>query len=253
MIRLHQYPPFGRLPSLSPYCIKVEAYLRMAGRPYEVRVQTNPLRAPRGRMPFIEMGGESVPDSRLILEQLERSGEGSLDRSLSVLERAKSQAFRSLVEQDLIQVILYSRWVDPMGWQVLSREFARLFPIGLRFLAIRVIRRSLLSEADGTGIADFAPEEVYAHGDAMVGALSDELGARSYFLGEELHTIDASVFAFLLTVLETPIPVPIRQSVRSRPNLVSYCERVGERLGFSSGRSTADSHPRVHAAGFGAS
>lgn len=75
MIRLHQYPPAFGLSSLSPFCIKVEAYLRMAGIPFESVPEVNPWKGPRGRMPYIEARGEKIHDSDQILEYLEaRSG-----------------------------------------------------------------------------------------------------------------------------------------------------------------------------------
>lgn len=36
MIKLYQFAPAWDVPNLSPFCVKVETYLRMAGLPYEV-------------------------------------------------------------------------------------------------------------------------------------------------------------------------------------------------------------------------
>lgn len=48
MIRLHQFPPvFGR--NVSPFTLKLETWLRLAGLPYEVIATRNPGRAPKGK------------------------------------------------------------------------------------------------------------------------------------------------------------------------------------------------------------
>lgn len=36
MIELHQFRPFWGLPNASPFCMKVETYLRFRGIPYKV-------------------------------------------------------------------------------------------------------------------------------------------------------------------------------------------------------------------------
>jgi len=48
MITLHQYPGCWELPSLSPFCIKVETYLKMTGIPYKVVVENDPRHGPTG-------------------------------------------------------------------------------------------------------------------------------------------------------------------------------------------------------------
>ena len=35
MIKLFQFPPYWGLPNASPFCMKVETYLRMTGIPYQ--------------------------------------------------------------------------------------------------------------------------------------------------------------------------------------------------------------------------
>ena len=36
MIKLYQFAPAWDVPNLSPFCVKVETYLKMAGLPYEL-------------------------------------------------------------------------------------------------------------------------------------------------------------------------------------------------------------------------
>ena len=50
MIKLHIFGDFGRLPDPSPFCVKVDCYLRMAGLPFEtVAGMDNLQKAPKGK------------------------------------------------------------------------------------------------------------------------------------------------------------------------------------------------------------
>jgi hypothetical protein len=55
MIKLHKFGPVGDVCDASPFCVKVEAYLRLAGLPYDTRSGAQYLRkAPKGKLPYIE-------------------------------------------------------------------------------------------------------------------------------------------------------------------------------------------------------
>ena len=60
-IKLYQFPPALELPNASPFCMKLETYLRMAGLPFESVYTLNLRRAPKGKLPFINDGGTSSP------------------------------------------------------------------------------------------------------------------------------------------------------------------------------------------------
>lgn len=60
MITLHQPPPppGWNVPNMSPFCVKLETYLRMAKLPYQT-APGNPLQAPLGKIPY-EIGRAHV-------------------------------------------------------------------------------------------------------------------------------------------------------------------------------------------------
>ena len=61
MITLYQLARTWDMPNLSHFCVKVETYLRMTGLPYQVTA-TLPIKAPRGKLPFIEDEGKKISD-----------------------------------------------------------------------------------------------------------------------------------------------------------------------------------------------
>ncbi len=64
MITLHPFPRTWGIPNLSHFCVKAETYLRMVKLPYTL-ADSVPLKAPRGKLPFIVDNGKKVADSQL--------------------------------------------------------------------------------------------------------------------------------------------------------------------------------------------
>jgi glutathione S-transferase len=67
MIELHQFSPNWGLPNASPFCMKLETYLRMANLPHQVVYEDKMDKAPKGKMPYIVDQGKKLGDSNLIL------------------------------------------------------------------------------------------------------------------------------------------------------------------------------------------
>ncbi|MGC3250889.1 glutathione S-transferase family protein, partial [Pseudomonas aeruginosa] len=51
MISLFQFPAAFNVPNASPYCLKLETRLRLAGLEYQVKVVSDPRKAPKGKLP----------------------------------------------------------------------------------------------------------------------------------------------------------------------------------------------------------
>lgn len=228
MIELHQYPPIWGLPSLSPFCIKVEDFLKRNQIPYKIVVEHNPARGPKGKMPFIRDftngSNKIVADSTFIIHYLTETyslHSANLDPAL----QAQGLAFQRLIEEHLYFVLLYSRWMDPVGWKVLKQEFTPLFPpiIGPPFLLF--IRRQLKKQAQAQGIGRHRQEEVYEIGRRDLKAISSFLGEKPFLLGDHWTAVDATLYAFLTTILKQPIESELKAAILSHPNLVTYHQR----------------------------
>lgn len=228
MIELHQYPPIWGLSSLSPFCIKVEDFLKRNQLPYRIVVEKNPARGPKGKMPFIRdltNGGDTVvTDSTFIIHYLTETYHlhpVHLDPTL----QAQGLAFQRLIEEHLYFVLLYSRWMDPVGWKVLKQEFTPLFPpiIGPPFLLF--IRWQLRKQAQAQGLGRHTLEEVYEIGHRDIKAISSFMGEKSFLLGDHWTAVDATLYAFLTTILKQPIDSELKKAVQSHPNLMAYHQR----------------------------
>jgi glutathione S-transferase len=233
MITLHQYPEAFGLSSLSPFCIKVEFFLKVANLPYKNHVEVNPSKGPKGKMPFINVEGKKIPDSSFIIDYL-------LDKhSLKDLEikdpaaQAQAIAFKSMIEDALYFGLLYSRWVDPVGFKRMKSEFKSMFPpfIGGPFLEF--IRRNLIKQSRAQGLGRHSAEEVYAISEKQISALAALLGENEFFFENKVTYFDATSYAFLATILKQPIDSPIKKAILSHQNLCDYVDRLDVMAGAS--------------------
>ncbi|HNP25104.1 MAG TPA: Tom37 metaxin N-terminal-like domain-containing protein [Nitrosomonas sp.] len=99
MLKLYQFNRTWGIPNLSPFCCKVETYLRMADIDYEI-VTALPPGAPKGKLPYVDDGGKIVADSHFILTHL-RSSYQDLDKHLDSSQQAASFAWQHLLEDHL--------------------------------------------------------------------------------------------------------------------------------------------------------
>ena len=93
MIVLHQFKSFFGLPNASPFCMKLETFLRLSRLAYRTEPVLDPTATPKGKAPFVELDGERIGDSALIIRALETRYGVDLDQGLSPAERAVAHAF----------------------------------------------------------------------------------------------------------------------------------------------------------------
>ena len=103
MTKLYQFEPAFGLPNASPFCKKLETYLRRAALPFEVPpTSLRDLRkAPKGKMPYIKNGGKILADSTIIIDHSKRTYGDRLDGWLSAKQQAVALAFQRLIEENL--------------------------------------------------------------------------------------------------------------------------------------------------------
>ena len=71
-IRLFQFEPAWGLPSASPFCLKLETFLRMNRLPFEVVPGASLDQSPKGGLPYIEFEGRPLGDSGFIIAFLKQ-------------------------------------------------------------------------------------------------------------------------------------------------------------------------------------
>ncbi len=216
------------LESLSPFCTKVEVYLKVQHVPYRTTLG-DPRKAPKGKMPFIVEGGERIADSSAIVDYLESKSNAPLDRGLDAPAQARAHVLKRTFEESLYWAMLWSRWGDDDGWTELRPHIDAIVPAALRWFLTGIIRKKVVASSFAQGIGRHSREEIYALGNADLTAIAGMLGDRPYLVDDQLRTIDVIGYAFLANILLWPKPSPLTEHARTLPTLVAYVERIGGR------------------------
>ena len=229
MIELYQFHPSLGLPNMSPFCLKLETWLRMAGLPYENHYTNDPREAPLGKLPSLKVDNRMIPDSTLCIDYLKHKHDIDFDRHLTLEQKAQSHALKALLEDRLYFAALYSRWADNRYWPQFRDSLFGKLPFPVRKVLPQVIQQKMKRDLQGQGTAKHSPEQVYAFAGQDVAVLSALLGDKPYFFGDEPSEIDASAFGLIaqLTLISENSPWP--PIVAPYPNLRAYAERMRQR------------------------
>ncbi len=227
-IVLHQFAPMFGLPNPSPFCIKLETYLRMAGLPYTVSTIKGRIGSPTGKAPYIEHDGKVITDSGLIIEHLERANGHPVDGKLTLAERAQSLAFQRLMEEHLYHVVGYARWLDP-DHPTETRSYAQAV-IGVKGILAKVIlpivQRDIKKSISGHGMGRHPAQTIWHLGITDVQALAHWLGNHPWGFGDKPTTFDAVLFAFVASIIYTPWDFPLKAATLKNRNLVDHTQRM---------------------------
>lgn len=220
--------PGWSTPDFSPFVIKLETWLRFASIPYERRDGGNPLQAPKGKIPYIELDGKRMGDSQLIIEALTASHAVTLDEGLTPRELAVARMVRRALEEGTYFCAVRLRWIEEDGWLEQYQAFKAMFPAFVAPIAVPMIRRKVRAAAHAQGIGRHGREEVMAMAVADLGAIEALLGEQPFLLGDSPRSVDATVYAFLLAIQRHPGTTAVHLSARS-PRLLAYTERIAAR------------------------
>lgn len=228
MIVLHQFAPMYGLPNPSPFCIKLETYLRLAKLEYRVQTIKGRIKSPTGKAPYIEINGQIMADSGLIIEHLEKTSGHPVDGKLTLTERAQSLAFQRLMEEHLYHVAGYARWLDPEHPDETLGYVKQV--IGLRGfiggLIARIVQKDVKKSIYAQGIGRHPASTIWKLGVDDVNALAHFLSARPWGFGDRATVFDAVLFAFVASIIRTPWNFPLKEATIKHRNLVDHSERM---------------------------
>ena len=230
MITLYQFEPALGSRNLSPFCLKLETYLRMVDLPYEVADNADVRKAPKKKLPYIKDGDRTVADSGFIIDYLKQTYGDPLDKNLSLPDQGISLAFRRLMEENLYWASVYSRWAEDENWQVIRKIYFSDLPPVLRSILPELIRRDTLKKMEGHGIGRHSREEIYEIGKRDIKALSDFLRAKSFLLGDRPTSLDATGYGFLANLFRVELPSVLADYAKQFDNLADYCDRMEDRF-----------------------
>jgi glutathione S-transferase len=239
MIKLYKFGQIGDVCDPSPFCAKVEAYLRLAGLNYESVSDVQNLRkAPKSKLPYIEDNGKIIPDSGFILDYLKATYGDSVDGHLNIVEKAIVHAFIRMIAESLCWVLLHARWKLEHNVATLNKLFFGNIPFPLnRGIAFKV-RNDVLKALYKQGIGRHSDAEVFEIGNQDLRALSDLLSDKLYFFGDRPTTLDAAAYGILSQmILVSEFTAPIFNKAKSYNNLVAFTHRFHEQYFHTDNRN----------------
>ena len=218
---------FG-LPDTSPFVLKTELQLQMAGLVYD-RAAAIPPQAPNGKLPYIDDHGEVVSDSTFIRAHIERKYAVDLDAGLDARQRAEAWAIERLLEDHLYFAMVWFRWIDPDNFAKGPAHFADQAPEGERAQMRRDMQARKAGDLHAQGLGRHPPGRIAELGERSLDALSQLLGERPFLMGAMPCGVDATALGMLACVSTPFFDTPLRRAAEARPNLVAYVARMMRR------------------------
>ncbi len=193
----------------------------------------SPNNGPRGKIPWIVHGANTISDSTFIVDYLAKTyaattGKlGLLNLNLSATDSALHTAIQRLAEDSLASILPYSRFIDEEGAKFTMPVFFGKIPALIRPVIVKAIRVVVANNLHIIGFARFTNAEKLRIQYKNIDALSVLLGDKPYFGGSEPAIIDCVVFAFLENLVAFPIEyIGLRAHVDTKANLMTYVARV---------------------------
>ena len=233
-ITLYHFGGTAGLPDISPFCVKLGAWMRLAGVAHEVKLG-NPLKAPYGKLPYAKIDGQIVADSTVIIQRVQARDAVSLDQGLSPAQRAQARAWQSLLEEHLYFFIIRERWQHDAGWAVYRRHLKDVLvksgaPGALAGVLLPSLRRKAVKIAHQQGVGRLDSTEAAALTRQLMQALATTLDDHAFMMGDEPTSVDASAYGMLAGVAPLQIPGAIKDAWDELPSLGRYCQAMRARL-----------------------
>ncbi|XP_054290328.1 failed axon connections-like isoform X2 [Macrosteles quadrilineatus] len=238
IVYLYQFSRTPVVPSLSPYCLKVETWLRLAGLKYENVDHKMKYRSKKGQLPFVEINGEEIADSSVIIKELSQQFTKDLDITLDNNQKNISHAMISMIENHLFWVVMWWRTKQAdniiKGYKVnLQHALGTRIPNGiLNFFFKFSYGRKGLKKVKAQGIGVHKPEEIVEFGKQDLKVLSDLLADKPFFFGDEPTTLDVVAFANLAQIyfVDKEVSFPLQDYMQeSCANLVGLVNRMKDK------------------------
>jgi glutathione S-transferase len=225
MITLYTFGNFWGLPDPSPFVMKAEMLLKLAGLPYETNTRGFG-KAPKGKLPYILDGETLVADSTLIRLYLEQKYSIDFDRGYGSRERGVGWAVDKMLEDHFYWILVYWRWLNDENFARGPKAFFKRAPAIVRPLVVKIVRRRIRQNLHRHGIGRHSEAEMTVMASRGIEALAQILGDNRYLLGPQPSGADAAAFAFITACMASIFESPVCDKMKSMNNLVAYRDRM---------------------------
>jgi glutathione S-transferase len=226
MIELFKFVPQFGMRDASPFCLKLETYLRLAELAHMKTELMDPSEAPKQKLPFIVDDGETIADSALCISYLKKKYGDPLGDGLTTEQKALGHALRVMLEERTYWVMVYTRWMMSEYQPVTLEAWFGAVPAPMRDEITANVIKEMKAGMLAQGIGRHTQDEIFQLGVADVAAFEGALGGKPYLLGDRPSEYDATGYAFLANICAKPFASPLSDYVESSKPLTDYVARV---------------------------
>ncbi|XP_068230509.1 failed axon connections homolog [Palaemon carinicauda] len=212
-------------PHISPFGLKLETYLRMAG--YKIQIDEKAPMSSKGKTPWITLNGVDMTDSQLIIEHLSANNK-NFSSHLSDKERAIANAFQVMVDEHLYWGLVRYRYLtDP---HIRAMELTSVYPSWIKYM-FPLMRHMLRKALHAQGLGRHSDAEVMGIMRKDIESISTYLGEKPFLMGDEPCEVDCAIFGELGHLLWNAPDSPYFTMVTEEfPNLQQYCLRMKDKF-----------------------
>ncbi|XP_046551641.1 failed axon connections homolog [Haliotis rubra] len=218
---LHQIGRGPYAPSMTPFAVKLETYLRMARIPYQ---NVHGLKmSSKGKVPWIEYNGKAVADSTLCIDFLNEKLEVDLHQHLSPRDKGAAMAMQVMTEEHLYWFLAVFRYQYDNDKTFIKQT------LKIGWFVVRIAKYMVAKSTWYQGLGRHTEEEVTQMFKKELQALSDFMGERKFLMGDEPCESDCAVFGQLSQLYWHFLGTGHENLIRDKyPNLAAYCNRMKE-------------------------
>jgi glutathione S-transferase len=221
---------FG-LQNVSPFCLKAEMLMTHLGLDFDLGIEADPRKAPKGKLPYLLVDGEKLADSELIVEYIDNLTGGKVYAGLSAKERAIGVALSRLVDDHLYWILVASRWLEASWFANIVDGFFHIAPKPIRGLVARSARKQVAQTYHLHGLGRHSREEQEGFARRDLQALQDAVEPGGFLFGPEPCVFDFTIASFMAGVFDQQPPTWLTHVANDYPQLKDYTERVQARVG----------------------
>ena len=224
MLTLFSYPELYDVADNNPYGLKVYAFLKLSGLAFRHEHIFDASSAPRGQLPYIVDGEETVGDSDTIIAHLIARHAPSIDSGLTASQRDTGFLVGRMLD-DLYWVMSFSRWKDERFWPLFKQAILHRHP-GVTPQALEAAREYNFKRYHYQGIGRYEPAAAYARGIADLNLLANLIPGDGFLFGAAPCSIDAGIYGFVANIYFYDIATPLKAFLLTRRNIVAHCLAV---------------------------
>ncbi len=225
MITLYKFGPFFGLPDASPFCIKAEMLLKIAGLEYKNDMDSF-TKAPKGKQPYIKDDSEVIADTTFIRMHIEKKYGFDFDAGLNAYESGVAWSVEKMLEDHLYWVLINDRWVNDENFNKGPRTFFNAAPALIRPIIVKMIRGKVIKGTKAHGMGRHSDEQIHQLAKRAIDSLAGILGDNKFFMGDKICGVDATAFAWLVTLSCKHFNTPVIGMIDGHQNLAQYRDRI---------------------------